>query len=201
MTKQAFLAALRARLEGLPEEEVKERMSFYAEMIDDRIEDGVSEEAAVAGIGSVETVAADILADIPLPLMIKEKIRPKRRLRAWEIVLLVLGSPIWLSLLIAAAAVLLSLYVSLWAVIVSLWAAFASVAACGVGGILGGVALTACGEVFAGIALISAGLVCLGLSILFFFGCREATRGVLWLAKKGVYAIKKCFVRKERCDA
>ena len=32
----------------------------------------------------------------------KEIMKLKRHLRAWEVVLLVLGSPIWLSLLIAA---------------------------------------------------------------------------------------------------
>jgi len=50
-----------------------------------------------------------------------------------EIVLLTLGSPIWLSLGIAAVAVILSLYISLWAIIFSLGAVFASFAACSVG--------------------------------------------------------------------
>lgn len=201
MTKQAFLAELRARLEGLPQEEVKERMIFYAEMIDDLMEDGFSEEEAVAKLGSAEDAAARILAEIPLPLMIKERIKPKRRLRAWEIVLLAVGSPIWVSLLIAAAAVVLALYVSLWAVIISLWAVFGSLAASGLGGILGGAVLIAQGNVFSGLALIGAGLVCLGLAVLAFLGCREGTKGVLGLARKGVYGIKKCFVRKECGDA
>ena len=42
MNKETFLAALRTNLESLPLEEVKERVTFYAEMIDDSIEDGLS---------------------------------------------------------------------------------------------------------------------------------------------------------------
>ena len=58
MCRDEFLAALRARLSGLPEKEVEDRLGFYAEMIDDRVEEGLTEEEAVLQIGSVEDVAA-----------------------------------------------------------------------------------------------------------------------------------------------
>ena len=51
MNKQEFIVALCDRLVGLPEQEVEDRIGFYCEMIDDRIEDGLSEEDAVAAIG------------------------------------------------------------------------------------------------------------------------------------------------------
>ena len=60
MTKQEFLAKLEILLSGLTEEEISERIGFYSEMIDDRIEEGLSEEEAVSLIGSVEEVAAQI---------------------------------------------------------------------------------------------------------------------------------------------
>ena len=44
MHKQEFLDGLRARLRGLPEADIAERLAFYSEMIDDRTEDGLSEE-------------------------------------------------------------------------------------------------------------------------------------------------------------
>ena len=118
MSKQAFLAKLRKGLSGLPQDDIEERLTFYSEMIDDRMEEGLSEEDAVSEIGSVDTIISQIVADTPLSKLIKEK-TPKRRLGVWEIVLLVLGSPIWISLLIAAFAVILSLYISLWALIIS----------------------------------------------------------------------------------
>ena len=104
MNKQEFLSVLRKGLSGLPQDDIEERLTFYSEMLDDRIEEGLSEEAAVAAIGDAEEVVRQAVADIPLAKIAKERIRPKRRLKAWEIVLLALGSPIWLSLGIAAAA-------------------------------------------------------------------------------------------------
>ena len=94
MTKNEFLNRLRARLSDLPKSEVEERLGFYSEMIDDRIEEGLSEEAAVTEIGNVETVARQIVSEIPMVKILKDKMKPKRRLRAWEIVLLAVGSPI-----------------------------------------------------------------------------------------------------------
>jgi len=121
MTKREFLSSLRAYLAHLPQAEADERIRFYAEMIDDRMEEGLSEEEAVAAVGTAEEVAAQIAEDIPFAKIAKECIKPKRRLAAWEIVLLVLGAPIWLSLFVAALAVVLSLYVSLWAIVIALW--------------------------------------------------------------------------------
>ena len=44
MRKQEFLAQLRKALSGLPQDEIEERLTFYGEMIDDRMEEGLSEE-------------------------------------------------------------------------------------------------------------------------------------------------------------
>ena len=124
MVKQEFLRELRTSLNGLPSEDIEERLSFYAEMIDDRVEEGLTEREAVAAIGSVAEVVAQIIGDTPLTKIVRENLKPRRRLGAGETVLLVLGSPIWLSLLISLFAVVLSLYVSLWAVLVSIWSVF-----------------------------------------------------------------------------
>ena len=197
MNKQDFIASLRASLSGLPKQDVEDRLNFYSEMIDDRIEEGLTEQEAVLAIGSVTTVSSQIIADIPLSKIAKEKIKPKRALRAWEILLLALGSPIWLSLLIAAFAVVFSLYVSIWSVIVSLWAVFASLVACAAGGIIAGIVFIVVGHALTGVCMIGAALVCGGLSIFGFFGCKAATKGLLWLTKKLALGIKKCFVKKE----
>ena len=197
MNKQDFIASLRTSLSGLPKQDVEDRLNFYSEMIDDRIEEGLTEQEAVSAIGSVATVSSQIIADIPFSKIAKEKIKPKRGLRAWEILLLALGSPIWLSLLIAAFAVVFSLYVSVWSVIISLWAVFASLVACAAGGIIAGIVFIVVGNVLTGVCMIGATLVCGGLSIFGFFGCKAATKGLLWLAKKLAIGIKKCFVKKE----
>lgn len=197
MKKHEFLDALRKKLGGIPKTELEERLRFYSEMIDDRIEDGMTEEVAVSDVGSVEEVATQIIADMPLSKLAKEKIKPKRRLAVWEIVLLAIGSPIWLSLAIAAVAVVLSLYVVLWSLALSLWAIFASLLACALGGVVAGAMFAISGSGAAGIAVIGGGVLCAGLAIFLFFGCRSATNGTVLFAKKIVLGIKKCFIGKE----
>ncbi len=198
MNKQEFLERLRMELSGLPQDDIEERLTFYGEMIDDRMEEGLSEEDAVNGIGSMDDIIAQTVADIPLTRLVRERIRPKSKLRVWEIVLLVLGSPLWLSLLIAAFAVVFALYASLWSVIVSLWAVFAALVCSVPAGIVSGIIFAVKGSVVSGIAAIGAGIVCAGLSILAFFGCMAATKGVCLLTKKVAIGIKNLFVKKEQ---
>lgn len=197
MNKQEFLVQLRRGLSGLPREDVEERLTFYSEMIDDRTEEGLSEAEAVCEIGQVDEIISQIISDIPLTKLVKEKIKPRRTLRIWETVLLVLGSPIWLSLLIAALAVMLSLYAVLWCVLISLWAVFVSLIGCALGGIAAGIGFAFGAGGLTGIAVTGAGIVCAGLSVFMFFGCRAATKGTLTLTKKLVIQVKNCFIKKE----
>ncbi len=197
MRKQEFLAQLRKGLSGLPQDDIEERLTFYSEMIDDQTEEGLSEEEAVSAVGSVDEIVAQVVADTPLAKVAKERIKPKRQMKAWEIVLLVLGSPIWLSLLIAAFAVVLSLYIVLWSVIISLWAVFGSFIGCAFGGIVAGIVFAFSDNILTGIAMIGAGVVCAGLSIFMHYGCKAATKGILILSRKFAVWIKNCFIRKE----
>ena len=128
--------------------------------------------------------------------LIKEAAKPNRALRAWEIVLLVLGSPIWLSLLIAAVAVVLSVYIVLWSVIISLYAVAFSLAACGVAGVAVFPIFAFKGDMAQGVFLLGCGLVCAGLAILMFMLSKYATKGIVWLSCKIWFLIKRCFVRR-----
>ena len=119
MKKTEFLSELQTKLAGLPEQDLEERLGFYGEMIDDKMEEGIPEDEAVAQIDTTDEIVSQIVAEYPLAKIVKEKVKPKRRLRPWEIVLLIVGSPLWLSLLIAAFAVALSLYITLWSLIIS----------------------------------------------------------------------------------
>ena len=195
MDKQDFLTQLRKALSDLPREDIAEHLTFYSEMIDDRIEEGLSEAEAVSAMGPVEQIAMQILSDKSNP--IEEAPKPKRQRKTWEIVLLILGSPIWLSLGIAAVSVVFSLYVSLWSVIVSLWASFGAVVCGALGGIAGGILLACQGFGLSGTAMIAAGLICAGLSILLFLGCKFTTATIAFASKKIFIWYKKRFTKKE----
>ena len=194
MNKQEFLDRLRKGLAGLPRDEIEERLTFYADMIEDRMEEGLSEEEAVSAAGSIKEIIAQLMPDTSA---VQKQTPAKKPLNPWIIVLLVLGAPIWLSLAISATAIIFSLYVSLWSVIVSLWAVFGSLIGCAVGIAAGGIVLICKAHLLAGIAMIGAGFICGGISIFMFCGCKAATKGILTLTKRFPVWIKNCFAKKE----
>ncbi len=197
MTKMHFLMSLHDRLSGLPRDEVEQRLSFYTEMIEDRMEEGLSEEDAVAAVGTVDDIADQILADVSLVKIAKETITPKRRLKTWEIILLAVGSPIWASILLAVVVVAFSLLISLWAVVISLWAVFVALVACGIAGALVGIVYLCLGHGVMGVALTGAALVCVSLGIFLFYGVLAATKGFVALTKLCILGIKKRLAKKE----
>lgn len=197
MNKQEFLLALRGALGDLPDADIQASLDYYAEIIDDRMEEGSSETEAVASLGSVVTAAEQVLLDMPLPKLVKARVKPKRKLRAWEIVLIAVGSPVWFPILLALAVVALAVYIVLWAVAVSLYAADFGIGAGFAAGLAGGVLMFVMGHPAVALALLSAGFVCGGLAIFGFFGCNAAAKGIWRLSKLMWRGIKSCFIRKE----
>ena len=67
MTRVQFLNDLYHHLYGMTKEQVEQHLTYYAEMLADRMEEGMSEEEAVAGMEDVETIARRILEEEGLP--------------------------------------------------------------------------------------------------------------------------------------
>ncbi len=193
MTKLEFLKELYDSLQGIPKEDIEERISFYSEMIDDRIEDGLSEEEAISEIGTIAEIKSQIIADYPFSKLLKEKVKPKKKLSALSILLIILGSPIWLSLGIAIFAVILSVYVVIWSVIISLWAVFVSLLVSAFAFLIAGILFLIFGSKFTAGILIASALVITGFSIFFFFFCKYGTKGVVLLTKAMALGLKKLF--------
>ena len=81
MTKQEFLSELERALGKLPHAEVEQALAFYDEAISDRMEDGLSEAEAVADLGPIDEIAAQIAAETPpIPracLLYTSPVRPR----------------------------------------------------------------------------------------------------------------------------
>ena len=75
MTKTEFLNRLKDKLKGLPDSEITERLNFYGEMIDDKIEDGILEEKAVGEVGDIDEIVAKVLDEISIFELAKQKIK------------------------------------------------------------------------------------------------------------------------------
>lgn len=196
MNKIEFLTVLRERLQGLPEEDINKSIDFYCEMIDDRVEDGMSEAEAVDALGNIEEIISQILSEVSLPKLVKEKVKPKRALKAWEIVLLVLGAPLWIPLLATVILTVLAIYLSVWSVIISLYAVDLSIAVSGLACIGVAVALLFDGQFVPAGVVFGTGLVCMGLAILLLFAFNLVTKGILWVSKKVLLGIKGLFIGK-----
>ena len=190
MNKQEFLRTLGQGLKNLPYAEQDKWIDFYGEMIDDRVEEGLSEEEAVTAIGSVEDVIAQILTQIQP----EKKETKKRELKPWHWVLLIAGSPVWFSLLVAAASVIFSLMVIAWSVAIVFYAMAVSLIAVGVVSVLLMPVHWYRGDPVLGLFYLGAGLLCVGLGIVWFIGTHYMTKGIVWLCKKLFTAL---FSRKE----
>ena len=112
MKKTEFLSQLRQKLSLMPPRDVEKILEYYSEMIDDYIESGYSQDAAVAQMGSVNAVAAQILANTHNPVCGTPYVQ-KQKKSGLVITLLILGFPVWFSLLAAAFAILLSLAIAI----------------------------------------------------------------------------------------
>ena len=197
MNKQEFLNELQCGLAGMPQSDIEERLTFYSEMIDDGVEEGLSEETAVANIGDVVGVISQILEESQQSKAPQEEVAPKRKIKAWEIVLLVLGSPIWVSLLAAFLVVVLALYIVLWSVVISVYAVELSIAVSAVACIPGAIVSIFYGN-FAAAGFIAGGAFILtGLAVFLFFASIAVTKGII-LASKNIFLwIKRIFAGKE----
>ena len=67
MKRSEFLEKLKAQLWALPEGDVQNSLDYYSEMIDDRMEDGLPEEEAVAAVGDLDEIVKQILSETPRP--------------------------------------------------------------------------------------------------------------------------------------
>lgn len=196
MKKNEFMAELAIKLVGLPPEDSKRWLEYYAEMLDDRIEEGMSEAAAVASLGDPAEIVKEILAQMPLTKLIKNRVKPSRKLRVWEIILICLGSPIWLSVAISLVAVFLSVYISLWSVLIG---CYAGVLGGLVGGVLGGlgaaVAFAMKGSIPSVLLMLGGAFACFGVFMPLTICLNKLTvLGVRW-SKLFLRFVKSLFVK------
>lgn len=189
MNKQEFLRTLGQGLKNLPYAEQDKWIDFYGEMIDDRVEEGLSEEEAVAAIGSVEEIIQQILSQTQ-----PEVKKKKQQLKTWQLVMLIVGSPLWLALLVAVASVAFFLLVTAWVGVITFYAVAVGLVAVGVASVLLMLLYLYRGNPIVGLFYLGAGLLCVGLGIVWFIGTHYMTKGIVWLCKKLFTAL---FHRKE----
>lgn len=187
MRKYQFLQELREGLSSLQESEKLAACSFYSELIDDRIDEGMTEEEAVADLGDIAQLAEQVLTEGTPEAETEDTVsqetaaEPDKTTRkggpitALWIVLIVLGFPVWFSLAITAIALVFSLIVTFWSLILALAAVALAVP-------LAGLALLFSPQY--GLAGVGIGLCCIGVGIFIIIGIvyliKYAIKGTGW---------------------
>lgn len=157
MNKEEYRLQLATLLHSLPEKEREEAVAFYMEMITDRMDEGMSEEEAIAAVSSPGEAAQEIIAqaDAKKQPLVSFSISVEdddtaddgsetgetegfigrlkaRKLSTLEWITLIVTSPLWLSLLLALAALALALIIVIFALYLSVWVVVACVWVTGV---------------------------------------------------------------------
>ncbi len=127
----------------------------------------------------------------------EKEVETQKKLNTWQIVLLVIGSPLWLSLLIVVISLFVVMYIVSWAIIISFWAVFISIVSVALSMLLVGIAFTFTNKDLTGFAMIGIGIFCTGLSILLFFVCKSITKAFILFTKESIKWINNCFQKKE----
>ncbi len=191
MKKIEFLALLRQKISILPKHEVEATLEYYSEMIDDYIESGYTTEQAIAQMGGVDNVAAQVLAGEQIPVYEAYGVR-KQKKNGLLIVLLILGFPVWFPLLLTAFCLLLTVAIVLavlaivvpWSLVVSFGAS--------VLGLLIATPIILTGEGLAAMLLtLGTALVLLALCIFSLWAALRLTK----LGAKGTGAMFKGFFK------
>ncbi len=189
MTRKEFLQGLRQELKGLPKGEIERTLHYYSEIIDDRMEEGMTEEEAVAKMEPMHMIARKVLSDF------SGNTAPKRKLGGIVIALLILGFPVWFPLLITGAALLLMVLILVWVLVLMLWALCLGLFSGGMAAII----TLVTGGLYSGLPAIGQmglGMAAMGLSIFLFYGARGAIPMAMGATITVVSFIKRGFVRR-----
>ena len=168
MTKKEFIEALSWQLKALPKKERESSLAYYEEMIGESMEDGLSEEEAVAAAGTPEEASEEIFKGLSLIDKARMTISKGGRTRnatKTEKVLFWLSLPILIPLVIAAVSIGLTLFIVSWALFISWCAMVAAFILGGIGAIVLGIADFVRVGIAGRLMLIGAGIACAGVGL------------------------------------
>lgn len=110
MNKKEFIDTLRYRCSSLDPYELEEVISYYEEMIDERLEAGEKEEDIIHSFGNIDSIIQDLYANIPFKKIIQKKYH-QNYFKPWMIILAILAIP--LIILFLPLLIILTVFFSL----------------------------------------------------------------------------------------
>ena len=197
MNKQEFLIELKQHLKGIAPEDISGSIEYYSEMIDDAVEDGMTEEEAVASLGDMDEIERQLrsrgekTAKTPpepevsvMPEPVPER---KNSGKTAVIILLIVCIPVIIGLLSAAAGI----YLGMWGTVIGFYAAAVGMGISGAALIISSPFVqTALPEILVQFGI---GMVLLSVSAPFFMLCNLLSKGLVELLKLIIRLIQNFF--------
>lgn len=185
MTRNEFIIDLRKALSHLKKDDQDRTISYYSEMIADRIDSGMSEEDAVNKMGSISQIVRGVEEEISIEEVKKEKPKNKNN-HATIFILILLAIPLWVPIFASIFSVLVVAYAMIWVLIAVFIVVEASMAIVGIAGIIG-FFTNMTTSIPSAFLILGAGLICGGLCLLMF-------KPMLFIIKKLMYYSKRSFL-------
>lgn len=189
MTKNEFTRELKSRINHLPKAERRKILQYYYEMISERMEDGMTEAQAIDALGDLDELLSEYS---PAPR------QPKRgvRLRAWHIIMLIIGAPLWISLVAVMLCLVLVFYIVIWVLVIAFYAIFMALAACGFALIMASFFALFTGGAPYFFLLFGAGAFVSGIAIMWLLVCNLFAKAMAKVTGKTAKGIFRFFFKR-----
>ncbi len=189
MTKNEFTKVLKSRISHLPKAERKKILQYYYEMISERMEDGMSEAEAIDALGNLDELFSEYA---PVPKEPKKSVK----LRAWHIIMLIIGAPLWISLVVVILCLVMVFYIVIWVLVIAFYAIFLALAASGFALIMASFWALFVGGVPYFFAFFGAGIFLSGLAILWLLACNAFAKAMAKVTGKSAKGIFRFFFKR-----
>ncbi|HEY8445085.1 MAG TPA: DUF1700 domain-containing protein [Bacilli bacterium] len=117
MNKVKFLNEIKVNLKDFKKEEIDRIIEYYEEMIDDKIEMGLSEEEAISSLGDVNEITTEIKTNL---LGERSKNKSTNSLRNFILILGICTSPVLIPIAIGFSVLFIGILIAIGAVFLSI---------------------------------------------------------------------------------
>ncbi len=191
MNKVEFLKELEFNLLKMNVSDKNKFITYYDEMISDYIENGMMEEEAVIKIGTPVSIAKELMEDYD---SVKLNL-PSTGSRVVNIVLTIIGFPLWGSVLLSVILLIFSIYILFWCVPFVTGAGCVGLSASAMIGIIGAPFIMS-HSFSLGMLQLGLGIASIGISILLGIVTIDLTKKFVILTKKFNVKLVALFKKK-----
>lgn len=186
MKKEEFLISLDRALKRLPEQDKQEILDYYKEIIEDKIESGQDESEAVSSVDSIEEIVNQVITEgvekSDVEMVTPEKKKTDKR----QLIILIVGSPLWVPLTLAAISIIFAAYICAWAGVFSMAVTEAALTICAPASAILAIVNMCMGDVALGFIVLGISFSASGIALIAFLPCIKLVAYSVKLTKKSM---------------